>query len=573
VRVSRRNRLFVTLLSSAIAAIGLGAPAASAAVSHAGTGPRAAGRVHGQGAGVAAVAAAAAAAAASASGGTPGAATPGAAARAASQLPADERRVCPVSARPGQMECQSVFRLAGRNARAPAFVSAAAPVPGLSPASLRAAYGLTRNSARKGRDETVAIVDAFRDPNAARDLASYRRHFHLGSCQRSSGCLRIVNQNGKAGPLPAANAGWAVEESLDLDMVSAICPRCHLLLVETRSPSTPSLGIGEQAAVDAGARFVSNSWSGNEFPGQWVYNHYFNHPGDAIVFASGDSGYGPVYPADLQYVTAVGGTTLRHAPSGSRPWTETAWGSTSPSVTGGTGSGCSTQTAKPSWQRKPVDIAANGCATRTENDVAAVGNPATGVAVYDTYRTHGTWTELGGTSAATPIITGVYALAGYPARRSYPASYLYQHPVRFHDVTSGVNGACPAASSYLCHGENGYDGPTGLGTPDGSYGFSDHGTKPVTLVDPGAKTATAGAKFSVLLTGLDTRPAAKSLSYTATGLPTGLSVAGVAGTTNGMISGTVLATIPPGTIFDVVVTATDAATRASGVTRFTIAVN
>jgi hypothetical protein len=474
------------------------------------------------------------------------------------------------------MECQSVFRLAGRRkASAPAFVSAAAAaVPGLSPASLRAAYGLTRNSARKGRDETVAIVDAFRDPHAASDLARYRRHFHLGPCHTSSGCLRIVNQNGKRGPLPAANAGWAVEESLDLDMVSAICPRCHLLLVEARSSSTSSLGTGEEAAVDLlGARFVSNSWSGNEFPGQWVYNHYFNHPGDAIVFASGDSGYGPVYPADLQYVTAVGGTTLRHTPSGSRPWTETAWGSTNPSVTGGTGSGCSAQTAKPSWQRKPVDIAADGCATRTENDVAAVGNPATGVAVYDTYRTHGAWTELGGTSAATPIITGVYALAGYPARRSYPASYLYQHPARFHDVKSGVNGVCPAARSYLCHGENGYDGPTGLGTPNGSYGFSDHGTKPVTLVDPGARTANAGATFSVRITGLDTRAAAKSLSYAASGLPAGLSVARVAGTTTGMISGTVLATIPAGTIFDVVVTATDTATRASGVTRFTIQVN
>jgi hypothetical protein len=608
VRVSRRNRLFVTLLSSAIAAVSVAAPAASAAASHAGTGPPAAGRAHGQRAGVAAVAAAAAAAAASAGatpggatpgaathgaatpggatpgaatpggatpGATPGGATPGAAtAGAASQLPADERRVCAVSARPGQMECQSVFRLAGRRkAGAPAFVSAAGPVPGLSPAGLRAAYGLTRDSVRKGRDETVAIVDAFRDPAAARDLASYRSHFRLGSCKTSSGCLRIVNQTGKPGPLPAAKAGWAVEESLDLDMVSAICPRCHLLLVEARSSSTPSLGTGEQAAVDLGARFVSNSWSGSEFPGQWADNHYFNHPGDAIVFASGDSGYGPVYPADLQYVTAVGGTTLRHTPSGTRPWTETAWGSTNPAVTGGTGSGCSAQTAKPSWQRKPVDIAANGCATRTENDVAAVGNPATGVAVYDTYRTHGTWLELGGTSAATPIIAGVYALAGYPARGSYPASYLYQHPARFHDVKSGVNGVCPVARSYLCHGKNGYDGPTGLGTPNGSYGFSDHGTDPVTLVDPGAKTATAGATFSVQITGLDRRSAAKSLFYTATGLPAGLSVARVGDTTKGMISGTVLATIPSGTIFDVAVTATDAATHASGVTRFTIRVN
>jgi subtilase family serine protease len=525
VRVARRNRLFITLLSSAIAAAALAtAPAASASQP------------------------------------------------AASQLPAGERRVCPVSAGVGQMECQSVFRLAGRNRSAPAFVSAAAAVPGFGPSSLRRAYGLTGASIRKGRNETVAIVDAFRDPDAASNLASYRSYFHLGSCTTSSGCLRIVNQAGKSSPLPRANSGWAVEESLDLDMVSAICPRCRLVLVEAKSPTTSSLGTAENAAVALGARFVSNSWSGKEFSGQWAFNHYFNHPGDAIVFASGDSGYGPVYPADLQYVTAVGGTSLRHKPSGSRSWTETVWGSASPSATEGTGSGCSVQTAKPSWQRKPVDIAPGSCPNRTENDVSADANPTTGVAVFDTYRTHGTWTELGGTSAATPIISAVYALAGYPARRSYPASYLYQHPQRFHDVKTGVNGVCPAGS-YLCHGKIGYDGPTGVGTPNGSYGFSSRGTDPVTLVDPGAQGTTAGATFSLTITGLNTRSASASLAYTATGLPAGLSVAAIAGSARGQITGTVSAAIPAGTLFHVVVTATDRRSRARGVTRFTIQVN
>jgi hypothetical protein len=566
VRVSRCNRLFVTLLSSAIAAVGLAAPAASAAVSHVGPGQQPAARAGGPPSGVAAVAVAAASAAAASAAVAP-------AAGAGSQLPADERRVCPVSTRPGQMECQSVFQLAGKEANAPAFVSAAAAVPGFSPASLRAAYGLTRKSAQKGRGETVAIVDAYRDPNAVRDLASYRSHFHLGSCKTSAGCLRIINQNGKSSPLPPANAGWAVEESLDLDMVSAICPRCRLLLVEARSPSAVSLGIGEEAALGQGARFVSNSWSGTEFAGQWAYNHYFNHPGDAIVFASGDSGYGTVYPADLQFVTAVGGTTLRHAPSGSRPWTETAWGSTNPAITGGSGSGCSPQTAKPSWQRKPIDIGANGCATRTENDVAAVGNPATGVAVYDTYRTHGTWTELGGTSAAAPIITGVYALAGYPSRRSYPASYPYQHPKGFHDIKSGVDGVCPAVRRYLCQALNGYDGPAGLGTPDGSYGFSRLGTRSVTLVDPGNKSVAAGTGFSVKIVGLDTRSAAASLSYHAAGLPAGLAARRLAGSASGQITGTVSGATAPGAVFHVTVTATDAATHAQGTTRFTIRVS
>jgi len=548
VRATRRNRLFAALLSSGIAVGVVATPVAALAAPSAQAGAPEAGALQ--------------------AGTAPASGTP---AGPAQGLAGDERRVCPVASA-GQMECQSVYRLAGRHRGAQALVPASARVAGYGPASLRAAYGLIRAAATRGRGETIAIVDAYSNPAAARDLASYRSRFHLGSCRVSSGCLRIVNQRGRSGPLPKANAGWAVEESLDLDMVSAICPRCKILVVEANSPSPPSLGAAENAAVALGARFVSNSWSGTEFPGQWTDNHYFNHPGDAIVFAGGDAGYGTVYPADLQYVTAVGGTTLRHVPSGSRPWTETVWGSSSPAVTGGTGSGCSPQTAKPSWQRKPVDIAANGCVTRTENDVAAVANPATGVAVYDTYRTHGTWLVLGGTSAATPIITAVYALAGYPAPRSYPASYPYQHPARFHDVTSGLNGVCPAARSYLCHGKVGYDGPTGVGTPDGSYGFSRQGTDPVTLVDPGAKRAIAGAALRVTITGLNARTAASSLAYTAAGLPAGLSIRRIPGSNTGTITGTVSASIASGTVFHVLVTGTDAVARARGVTRFTITV-
>jgi hypothetical protein len=493
--------------------------------------------------------------------------------RAAAALPSDERRVCPQPTRPGQLECQAVYQLAGSQPSAKAFVPDVSTAPGYGPASLQSAYGLTGAAARKGTGKLVAVVDAYSDPHAASDLAAYRKHFNLPACTTASGCLRIVNQNGKSKPLPKANTGWAVEESLDLDMVSASCPRCRLLLVESNAPTNASLGRAENAAIAAGARFVSNSWSGTESRGQWVNNHYFNHPGDAIVFASGDSGYGTVYPADLQFVTAVGGTTLRHRASGGRAWTETAWGSTDPAASGGTGSGCSPLTAKPSWQLEPVDISAAGCPNRTENDVSAVADPATGVAVYDTYQTHGTWAELGGTSAAAPLITGIYALAGYPAPRTYPASYAYQHPAHIFDVTSGVNGVCPATSAYLCHAEPGYDGPTGLGTPDGTYEFSSQGTKPVTLVDPGSKTAAAGAAFSLAIIGLDARPKVQSLTYTATGLPSGLSIRATGGTTHGLIKGTVSAGITSGTVFSVVITATDRVTKARGVTRFTITVN
>lgn len=490
-------------------------------------------------------------------------------AAAATPQAAGQRRVCPVPAQPGQVACQAVYQLAAPGPAAPAFVPAAAPVPGYGPASLRSAYGLTWDSLHRGAGETVAVVDAYADPRIASDLAVYRAHFGLGPCTTASGCLRILNQSGKARPLPPASTGWGVEQSLDLEMVSAICPRCRLLLVEARSPTNASLGRAEMTAVARGARFVSNSWSGSESPGQWVNNHYFNHPGDAIVFASGDNGYGTVYPADLPFVTSVGGTTLRHRASGGRPWTETAWGSTTPAVTGGTGSGCSKYTAKPSWQRAPVDT----CPRRTENDVSAVADPATGVAVYDTFRTHGTWAELGGTSAAAPIITAVYALAGNPAPRSYPAAYPYQHAARWlHDVTAGVNGTCPAASSYLCHALAGYDAPTGLGTPSGTGGFSAAGTDPVTLVDPGGQAVSAGSRVSIPITALDTRPGVRALAWSAAGLPFGLSIAARPGSADGLITGTMAATVPPGTTFSVVITATDRVTRAQASTRLIITV-
>ncbi len=207
------------------------------------------------------------------------------------------------------------------------------------PAQLRSAYKLSNASATKGKGATVAIVDAFSDPDAARDLSHYRSHFHLSACTPHNGCLRIVNQSGHAGPLPQARAGWATEQSLDLDMVSAICPNCHILLVEARNAVISDLGAAEDTAIAKGARFVSNSWAGPEFFGQDEFDSDFNHPGNVLAFAAGDTGYDPAYPADLQYVTAVGGTSLRRVRNG-RGWTESAWGSATAGAEG-TAGGCS----------------------------------------------------------------------------------------------------------------------------------------------------------------------------------------------------------------------------------------
>jgi subtilase family serine protease len=305
-----------------------------------------------------------------------------------------------------------------------------APPAGLWPADLRSAYKLNPPTGVPGSGPTIAIVDAFDDPNAEADLAVYRNQFGLGSCTTANGCFKKVNQNGVQGAYPRSDAGWAQEISLDLDMASAICPNCKILLVE--------------------AATISNSYGGAEFAGEDAYESHYNHPG--VTVSSGDNGFGAEFPASSRFVTAVGGTSLRRDTS-ARGWSESAWS--------GSGSGCSAYIAKPAWQTDA------GCARRTVADVSAVADPATGVAVYDSFRTTG-WLVFGGTSASAPIVAGVYALAGNTAS-TVAGSYPYGHAGALFDVTSGSNGSC--GGSYLCTGLPGYDGPTGLGTPNGTGAF------------------------------------------------------------------------------------------------------
>jgi subtilase family serine protease len=324
---------------------------------------------------------------------------------------------------------------------------------GYTPALLRRAYSLPSG---QGAGRTVAIVDAFNDTHAQSDLATYRRMFGLPPCTTANRCFKKVNQNGGRRRYPKANADWAGEISLDLDMVSAICPSCHILLVEASSGNISNLGTAVNTAVRLGAKFVSNSYGAPESSADPRYDRlYFNHPGVAITASAGDNGYATSYPAASRYVTAVGGTTLK--PSGNaRGFTETVWGDAG---SGGTGSGCSGHDAKPAWQTD------GGCRRRTATDVAAVADPDTGVAVYDRG-----WAVYGGTSASSPIIAAIYALAGNPAAGTYPSSYPYRHRSGLHDVTSGRDGSCRI--SYLCRARVGFDGPTGIGTPDGDRAFA-----------------------------------------------------------------------------------------------------
>ena len=315
---------------------------------------------------------------------------------------------------------------------------------GYGPADLQDAYGIVSEAATSGATQTVALIDAYDDPSAEADLSKYRSEYGLPACTTAGGCFRKVNQRGGSS-YPPANAEWESEIALDLDTVSAICPKCHILLVEADTSFSFDLAESANEAAVLGATQISNSYGGPEFASETSLDAYYNHAGVAVTASSGDSGYGVQYPAASRYVTAVGGTSLTQAPAQPRGWAESAWA--------GAGSGCSEYEPKPSWQ---LDL---GCSNRTVADVAAVADPATGAAVYS----NEAWAVYGGTSLASPIVAAYDALIGSTAAS---AQYPYTHLGSYFDVTSGSNGLC--GGSYLCKAVAGYDGPTGLGSPHGA---------------------------------------------------------------------------------------------------------
>ncbi|HEY1595496.1 MAG TPA: S53 family peptidase [Thermoleophilaceae bacterium] len=363
---------------------------------------------------------------------------------------------CSLDLRAGFSHC--LMKFMGTPAHKP--LAAAAPAGGYGPPDIQSAYALPSGTA--GAGQTVAIVDAYDDNKAEADLGTYRSTYGLPACTTANGCFKKVNQSGTQGSYPSNNQSWAVEISLDLDMVSATCPQCHILLVEASSNANANLYAAEDTAARLGATEISNSYGGAESSSDPSTNSHFNHPGIAITVSSGDGGYGVEYPAASPFVTAVGGTTLQRA-SNARGWTESAWS--------GAGSGCSAYEAKQSWQTD------SGCSKRTVADVSAVADPNSGVNVYDSNcsgidkllgNCFSGWGVVGGTSASSPIIASVYALAGNASSVTY-GSFPYAHATSLNDVTSGSNGSC--SGSYLCTSGPGFDGPTGLGTPNGAGAF------------------------------------------------------------------------------------------------------
>jgi len=328
---------------------------------------------------------------------------------------------------------------------------AKAVVPqGYGPADLRSAYAVTST----GSSTTImAIVDAYGYTNAESDLGVYRSTYGLPACTSANGCFAKYNERGQKANYPAQNTGWQQETALDLDMASAMCPNCTIILVEASSASYNDLAAAENTAVSLGARVISNSYGGGE-SGSQSFESAYDHAGVAITVSTGDSGYGagPQFPATAPHVTAVGGTSLSRASNTARGWTETAWSDG--------GSGCSKVYAKPSWQSDTL------CTMRMEADVSAVADPNTGVAVYgpENSRTSA-WMVFGGTSVAAPLVGSLYANNGPPVTFGSP----YANTSALNDVTSGSNGRC--GGTYFCTAGAGYDGPTGLGTPKGVTAF------------------------------------------------------------------------------------------------------
>ncbi len=373
---------------------------------------------------------------------------------------------------------------------------------GFDPSDLQSAY---RIPSTVSSTQTVAVIDAYHYPAAESDLATYRKHYGLAACAKASGCFRQVNGSGEEGNYPPveAAAGWGEEAALDLDMVSAACPQCHVVLVETPNESIEALSQGDATATALGATEISNSWGEAEkYCGETcaLYEHDFEQPGVVITASGGDEGYdalyttgverkpvSPEFPADLPGVLAVGGTALYKDTAVARGWREEAWNEPEPKPSRGigTGSGCASylKIAKPSWQTD------NGCAYRTDNDVAAVAAVETPVSV----RFNGAWELAGGTSVSAPLLAGIEAHASAYAR-SLGARAFYEDTAALNDVTEGFNyypGKSPCApNEYLCNALSGFDGPTGLGTPAGVPVL--HGVAPeVSLGEPAELTATS----------------------------------------------------------------------------------
>ncbi|MEO9262573.1 MAG: peptidase S8 [Candidatus Baltobacteraceae bacterium] len=331
----------------------------------------------------------------------------------------------------------------------------------LRPADIESLYRLPATYTGS-RVPTIAIVDAYDDPNAEADLSHYRKYFGLPQCTSSNGCFKKVNQSGASGSFPGPDTGWSGEISLDLDAASAACPTCRIALVEASSNSWQDLGTAEDTAAGMNPAAISNSYGGAEYLG--ASSHY-THPNTIVTASTGDNSFygGPQQPASYATVVAVGGTSLYHNVGVSRGWNELAWSNG--------GSGCSSMVSRPSWQNPAI----TGCMNRSEADISAFADPFNpGIWVWNSYTGgagSGGWYVDGGTSAASPLVAAMYALANNASALGggYAQSIWLDAGRSTFDVTQGNNGYCNPI--VQCAAAVGYDGPSGWGAPNGLGAF------------------------------------------------------------------------------------------------------
>ncbi len=375
---------------------------------------------------------------------------------------------------------------------------------GLSPLQLHAAYQLPFETPSAhagmppGSQPTVALIDGGSDPTLEENLGVYSETFGLPTCTESNGCLRVINKDGNPQPLPSGQPR-AGETDLDVEAAHAICPTCHILVVEgdygsDQKKLLKTTGEEVNAAVAAGATAISISngelyasdTEENEEPYlEEIEREYFTHPGVVITVAAGDCGYNdkaffsglpneiecgeedPYYPASpskFERIIAVGGTKLTEVGG---VWKSKAW------FDGG--SGCATHVPTPPWQAALPEWSDAGCSGRAISDVSADSSCQTGPEIYVVHENpEEEWGVACGTSGASPMIAAEFALAGGARGRDRPAQTLYEHAGQssaFYDVTEGLNGTeCP--HRIECHAGPGWDEPTGLGSPVGLSAFS-----------------------------------------------------------------------------------------------------
>jgi hypothetical protein len=348
------------------------------------------------------------------------------------------RFACRQPAPTGRRACDAIVQTGGDAARVAQSGGCNRSAPYCA-SDLQAAYGLTQAARNGGRGAVVGIVEAYGYPDAAGDLAVYRKRMGLASCVPSTGCLKTVNENGHASPLPKANAvsndDWRAQQALDLDMISATCPNCKIVLVQANTDKNADLATAVNAAVGAGAVAVVNSYSGKE---ENARGAAYEHAGRAIT-ASAGYGAGAKAPCSYAGVVCVGGTSLV-AGATARGWSERGWS--------GAG-GCSSYVARPSWQH------VKQCKSRTVVDVSAVADPSTGVAVYES--ASGGWQQMGGTGVGAAIVAALFALGPSVARANAPR-WIWSH-------------AGSAAYHRVGSSKAAYDTTTGWGTPNGVGGF------------------------------------------------------------------------------------------------------